>query len=84
MDPERQQQMFREAMHLLQNGDADSAEKMCAEALREFPQDPNFMCLSGRALTMLGKYSEAEERVNVALTMFTNFRALTSSGASCD
>ena len=73
MNPERQQQLFRDAMHLLQNGDADSAEKICVEALREFPQEPNFMCLSGRALIMLGKYGEAEERLNNAITMFPEF-----------
>lgn len=73
MNPERQQQLFGEAMHLLQHGDAAAAEKMCAQALREFPQDPNFMCLSGRALIMLGKYGEAEDRVNEAITMFPEF-----------
>lgn len=39
----------------------------------EFPQDPNLMCLSGRALIMLCKYAEAEEQLNTAITMFPEF-----------
>lgn len=31
------------------------------------------MCLSGRALIMLGNYAEAEERLNTAITMFPEF-----------
>jgi tetratricopeptide (TPR) repeat protein len=73
MDPERQRLAFQRATTLLQNGDAESAENLCASALLEFPQDPNFMCLSGRALIMLGKYTEAEERLNTAITMFPEF-----------
>lgn len=73
MDPERQQHIFQRATTLLQNGDAESAEKMCKSALLEFPQDPNLMCLSGRALIMLYKYAEAEEQLNTAITMFPEF-----------
>ncbi|MCH7538317.1 MAG: sulfotransferase [Proteobacteria bacterium] len=73
MDPERQQHIFQRATTLLQNGDAESAEKMCRSALLEFPQDPNLMCLSGRALIMLCKYAEAEEQLNTAITMFPEF-----------
>ena len=60
MDPERQRQLFQNATSLLQNGDAESADDMCKRALLEFPQDPNLMCVSGRALIMLGKYAEAD------------------------
>jgi tetratricopeptide (TPR) repeat protein len=73
MDADRQQQVFQQATALLQNGDAASAEKLCRSALLEFPQDPNLMCLSGRALIMLGKYAEAEEQLNAAITMFPEF-----------
>ena len=73
MDPERQRIAFQRATTLLQNGDAESAEKMCRSALLEFPQDPNLMCLSGRALIMLCKYAEAEEQLNTAITMFPEF-----------
>lgn len=73
MDPERQQHIFQRATTLLQNGDAESAENLCASALLEFPQDPNLMCLSGRALIMLCKYAEAEEQLNTAITMFPEF-----------
>ena len=73
MDPERQRLTFQCATTLLQNGDPESAEKMCRSALLEFPQDPNLMCLSGRALIMLCKYAEAEEQLNTAITMFPEF-----------
>lgn len=73
MDPKRQQQLFQQATKMLQNGDAESAEKMCKTGLLEFPQDPNLMCLSGRALIMLGRYVQAEERLNTAITMFPEF-----------
>jgi len=73
MDPERQRLAFQRATTLLQKGDAESAEEMCRSALLEFPQDPNLMCLSGRALIMLCKYAEAEEQLNTAITMFPEF-----------
>ena len=73
MDPKQQQLVFQRATALLQNGDARSAEKMCDSALRKFPHDPNLMCLSGRALIMLGNYAEAEERLNTVITMFPEF-----------
>lgn len=73
MDPERQKFAFQRATELLKNGDAESAEKLCKSALHEFPQDPNLMCLSGRALIMLGKYAQAEECLNTAITMFPEF-----------
>ena len=73
MDPERQRHTFKRATALLQSGDAEAAEDLCKNALIEFPQDPNLMCVSGRALIMLGKYAEAEERLNTAITMFPEF-----------
>lgn len=73
MNPEQQRQAFREATEHLQNGDAREAEQICENALRAFPHDPNFMCLSARARIMLGQYAEAEERVNNAITMFPEF-----------
>ena len=73
MNPERQQHVFRRALTALQNGDAASAEKMCSDALVKFPEDPNFLCLSARALMMLGSHGQAEERVNNAMTLFPEF-----------
>ena len=73
MGAERQQQAFKLALTTLQNGDAAAAEKMCSDALLEFPEDPNFLCLSARALVMLGNHGRAEERVNNAMTLFPEF-----------
>jgi tetratricopeptide (TPR) repeat protein len=73
MNPERQQQVFNRALASLQKGDAAAAEKMCSDALLEFPEDPNFLCLSARALMMLGSHGQAEERVNNAMTLFPEF-----------
>jgi len=73
MNPERQKEIFQSATDLLRKGDADAAERLCKSGLLEFPRDPNLMCLSGRALIMLGNYAEAEERVNTALTMYPEF-----------
>ena len=73
MNAERQQQAFNHALTTLQKGDAAAAEKLCSDALLEFPEDPNFLCLSARALIMLGSHGQAEERVNNAMTLFPEF-----------
>ncbi len=49
------------------------AEQLCRNALLEFPEDTNFLCLSARALIMLGRYADAEERLNSAITLFPEF-----------
>jgi len=70
---ENQQQTFDQALRSLQSGDAEGAETLCSKALLEFPEDPNFLCLSARALIMLRKHAQAEERVNNAMTLFPQF-----------
>ena len=76
MDPKQQQPQkgaFQRAMTFLQNGDAEMAEEICENALTGFPDDANFLCLSARALLMLGHYATAEERLNNAITLFPEF-----------
>jgi len=73
MQQHRQQLAFDRAVTFLKNGDAATAEQLCVNALQEYPEDPNFLCLSARALIMLGKYSVAEERLNNAITLFPDF-----------
>jgi tetratricopeptide (TPR) repeat protein len=70
---QNQQRAFQRALNSLQNGNAAEAEALCSEALLEFPEDPNFLCLSARALTMLQRYAQAEERANNAMTLFPEF-----------
>lgn len=68
-----QKSSFERAAALLRVGDAEQAELMCANALVEFPDDANFMCLSGRALIMLGRYDDAEARLDAAIEQFPDF-----------
>ena len=60
-------------MSFLQNGDAKMTEEICANALAERPDDANFLCLSGRALLMLGRFDTAEERLNNAIEIYPEF-----------
>ena len=73
MSSEIQQQAFNQALKSLQNGDAAGAETLCSQALLDFPEDPNFLCLSARALIMQQKHAQAEERVNNAMTLHPQF-----------
>ena len=73
MNSDIQQQAFNQALSSLQNGDAAGAEVLCSKALLDFPEDPNFLCLSARALIMLQKHAQAEERVNNAMTLYPQF-----------
>lgn len=60
-------------MSLLKSGDAERADEICTGVLEREPNDPNFMCLSARARIMLGRYADAEERLNTAITTFPEF-----------
>jgi len=59
-------------MHL-QNGEAESAEAVCAGLLDQHPQDANFLCLSARALVKLERFDEANARIEQALSIFPEF-----------
>ncbi len=59
-------------MHL-QNGEAESAETVCASLLDQYPEDANFLCLSARALVKLGRFDEANARIDHALSIFPEF-----------
>ena len=58
---------------MLQTGEAELAEAICAGALRGFPQDANFLCLSARALVKLGRLEEANGRIDEAMSLFPEF-----------
>ena len=64
---------FQEAQRLLQGGDAAPAEAICADVLKDQPNDANFLCLSARALVKLGRYTDAEERIGRATSLYPNF-----------
>ena len=76
LDPNKenaQKSSFDRALTFLRNGEAKMAEKFCHNALLESPGDPSLLCLSARALIMLGRYDEAEERLLSAIDMFPEF-----------
>ena len=67
------QKLFRQAQTSLQNGEAESAEAACAKALDRHPEDANFLCLSARALTKLGRFDAAQARIDQAVSLFPEF-----------
>lgn len=67
------EKLFRQAQTALQTGAAESAEATCAKALNRHPEDANFLCLSARALTKLGRFDAARARIEQALSIFPDF-----------
>ncbi len=66
--------MFQQAQKFLQTGEAESAEAVCASALDQHPEDANFLCLSAHALLRLGRFDEANARIDSALSIFPEFQ----------
>ena len=66
-------QRFEEAQNFLQTGEAESAEAVCADLLDQRPEDANVLCLSARALIKLGRFDEANARIERALSRFPEF-----------
>ena len=64
------EQQFQEAQTLLQSGEAESAEAICAELLDWLPEDANFLCLSGSALVKLGRFDVADVRIEQAMSIY--------------
>ena len=66
-------QQFQQAQRFFQSGEAESAEAICAELLDRHPADANFLCLSARALVKLGRFDEANARIEHALAIYPEF-----------
>ena len=66
-------QRFQDAQQFLQSGEIESAESICAELLNEHPDDANFLCLSARVLTKLGRLDEAEVHIDRAVSLYPQF-----------
>ena len=64
---------FDRAMTFLRAGDAIMAEKMCRQALTEFPRDANLLCLLGAAMLKQDKAREAEQTLSRAVSMYPQF-----------
>ncbi len=58
---------------MLQAGDASNAAAVCDEALAEFANDANILCLSARCLLALKRFDESRLRVEKALQLFPSF-----------
>jgi tetratricopeptide (TPR) repeat protein len=66
---QRQRQTFERAAEFLRQGDARTAEQFCESGLVDYPADGNLLCLSARALIILGRQDEAEERLLTAMDL---------------
>jgi len=67
------EQRFQEAQEFLESGEAESAEAVCVDLLDRQPQDANFLCLSARALVKLGRFDEANARIEHAMSIYPEF-----------
>lgn len=64
---------FDRAMTFLRGGDAMTAEKMCRQALTEFPRDANLLCLLGASMLKQNKPRDAEQTLSRAVSMYPQF-----------
>jgi tetratricopeptide (TPR) repeat protein len=60
-------------MTFLRAGDAATAEKMCRQALDEFPRDANLLCLLGASMLKQNRAREAEHTLSRAVRMYPAF-----------
>ena len=68
-----QQERFVQAQTLLQTGEAEAANALCADALDRHPEDANFLCLSSRVLIKLQRFDEANARIEQAQSIYPKF-----------
>ncbi len=54
-------------------GDAEAAARVSLKGLDDYPQDPNILCLAGRALIALKKIDEARIHIEKAKALHPNF-----------
>jgi len=66
-------QRFEEAQKFLQTGEAESAEAVCADLLHQHPEDANVLCLSARALVVLGRFDDADARIEQAISIYPDW-----------
>jgi len=62
------EKLFEQAQKFLQTGEAESAEAICADALNQYPDEINLLCLSARALIKLRRFDDANARIESALS----------------
>jgi tetratricopeptide (TPR) repeat protein len=60
-------------MTFLRAGDAETAERMCRQALDAFPRDANLLCLLGASMLKQNRAKEAEHTLSRAVRMYPGF-----------
>ncbi|MEX2125567.1 MAG: sulfotransferase [Woeseia sp.] len=68
-----QRQSFENALQELRAGEHARAASLCEDALRSFPEDPNFMCLAAKAYLALRQFESAERHATTAMRRFPGF-----------
>ena len=64
---------FERAVTFMRGGDPAMAERVCRQALREFPRDANLLTLLGATLIKQQKPDEAEKPLSRAVQLFPEF-----------
>lgn len=64
---------FDRANTFLRAGDAPMAERLCRQALNDFPRDANLLCLLGATLIQQNKPQEAEHTLSRATRLYNDF-----------
>ncbi|MCI0517371.1 MAG: sulfotransferase [Woeseiaceae bacterium] len=69
----RQREIYDQAQARLRSGDAVAAASICDEALKEFPDDANILCVAARANLALRRFEESARRAEAAVRRYPEF-----------
>lgn len=69
----RQQEFFEQAFTHMRSGDPELAAKVSKDALSEFPEDPNLLCIAARAHIALQRFKEARTDLEKAKSLYPDF-----------
>ncbi len=69
----RQRDLFDQAQARLRSGDADAAASICEQALKEFPRDPNILCVAAQADLILRRFEVCRMRAEEAIHLSPHF-----------
>ena len=72
-DLRRQREIFDRAQARLRSGDAVAAASICDEALQEFPDDANILCVAAQAGLILRRFEQCRSRAEEAIRLFPDF-----------
>jgi tetratricopeptide (TPR) repeat protein len=65
--------MFDRAQARLRSGDAEAAASICDEALQEFPDDANILCVAAQAGLILRRFEQGKSRAEEAIRLVPDF-----------